>query len=151
MIKNVYCKRCGHKVKRETTKGLRKEYPYYCPCCDENMYRFETVKHRFEVKRMTKKDAENIAQDFFKRCNPEMWDGNGEQPMSVDERIYEVPLSDYTRLDLGIAEDDNGWYHLCEIVDLEANEVIEIHSGDSIDSVEDMVDTILSLDGIVKR
>lgn len=71
--------------------------------------------------------------------------------MSVDERIYEVPLSDYTRLDLSIAEDDNGWYHLCEIVDLEANEVIEIHSGDSIDSVEDMVDTILSLDGIVKR
>lgn len=45
MIKNVYCKRCGHKVKRETTKGLRKEYPYYCPYCDENMYRFETEKH----------------------------------------------------------------------------------------------------------
>lgn len=50
MIKNVYCKRCGHKVKRETTKGLRKEYPYYCPHCDENMYRFETVKRRLEVK-----------------------------------------------------------------------------------------------------
>ncbi len=46
MIKNRYCKRCGHKVKRETTKGLRKEYPYYCPYCDENMYRFETEKHR---------------------------------------------------------------------------------------------------------
>lgn len=65
MIKNVYCKRCGHKVKRETTKGLRKEYPYYCPCCDENMYRFETVKHRFEVKRMTKKRRRKHRTGFF--------------------------------------------------------------------------------------
>lgn len=53
MIKNRYCKRCGHKIKRETTKGLRKEYPYYCPRCDENMYRFETVK-----KTMTTKEVE---------------------------------------------------------------------------------------------
>ena len=38
------CKRCGSYVKKETTKGLRKEYPFYCPSCDENMYRFETIK-----------------------------------------------------------------------------------------------------------
>lgn len=44
MIKNRYCRRCGHAVKRETVKGLRKEYPYYCPNCCENMYRFETLK-----------------------------------------------------------------------------------------------------------
>lgn len=44
MIKNRYCKRCGHKVNRETVKGLRKEYPYYCPHCDQNMYRFEIAK-----------------------------------------------------------------------------------------------------------
>lgn len=49
MIKNRYCKKCGHKVKKETTKGLRKEYPYYCPYCDENMYRFETTKRWFSL------------------------------------------------------------------------------------------------------
>lgn len=44
MIKNRYCRRCGHAIMRETVKGLRKEYPYYCPNCYENMYRFETFK-----------------------------------------------------------------------------------------------------------
>ena len=32
----------GHKVRKETDKELKKEYPYYCPTCDENMYEFET-------------------------------------------------------------------------------------------------------------
>lgn len=44
MVKTVYCKNCGHPVQRETHKGLRKEYPYYCPHCDENMFRIETYK-----------------------------------------------------------------------------------------------------------
>lgn len=44
MIKNRYCRRCGHAIRRETAKGLRKEYPYYCPNCYENMYQFETLK-----------------------------------------------------------------------------------------------------------
>lgn len=39
-----YCSRCGRTVLRETHKGLKREYPFYCPGCDENMYRFETVK-----------------------------------------------------------------------------------------------------------
>lgn len=39
-----FCHRCGAMVKRETDKDLKKEYPFYCPCCDENMYRFETYK-----------------------------------------------------------------------------------------------------------
>ena len=44
MIVKRYCKRCGKQVKRETNKYLKREYPYYCPHCDENMYKFETVK-----------------------------------------------------------------------------------------------------------
>jgi Zn finger protein HypA/HybF involved in hydrogenase expression len=35
------CKKCDSVVVRE--KVVR-EYPYYCPCCDENMFRFETYK-----------------------------------------------------------------------------------------------------------
>lgn len=34
------CNRCGHKVVRETKI---KHYPFFCPNCDENMYRFETT------------------------------------------------------------------------------------------------------------
>lgn len=35
------CKRCGAEVCVETDAELKEEYPYYCPCCDENMYSFE--------------------------------------------------------------------------------------------------------------
>lgn len=41
---NKYCIKCGHKVKPETNKDLKKEYPYYCPHCDENLYSIETYK-----------------------------------------------------------------------------------------------------------
>lgn len=35
------CRRCGTEVQKEEDEELRKEYPYYCPKCDENMYSFE--------------------------------------------------------------------------------------------------------------
>lgn len=36
------CKRCGcDEIREETDEELKKEYPYYCPYCDENMYSFE--------------------------------------------------------------------------------------------------------------
>lgn len=35
------CKRCGTEAVPEDDKELRKEYPYFCPGCDENMYSFE--------------------------------------------------------------------------------------------------------------
>jgi predicted RNA-binding Zn-ribbon protein involved in translation (DUF1610 family) len=40
--KKLYCNRCGGLVVKEREPGLRKEYPFFCPECDENMYRFET-------------------------------------------------------------------------------------------------------------
>ena len=38
---NKFCNRCDSRVKLEKTQGLRKEYKYYCPCCDENLYTFK--------------------------------------------------------------------------------------------------------------
>lgn len=35
------CTRCGTGVLPEVDKGLKEEYPFYCPNCDENMYSFE--------------------------------------------------------------------------------------------------------------
>ena len=37
-----YCKKCGTLVRKETS-GIRKEYPFFCPTCEENMFRFETI------------------------------------------------------------------------------------------------------------
>ena len=35
------CNKCGSEVLPENNEELRKEYPHYCPVCDENMYSFE--------------------------------------------------------------------------------------------------------------
>lgn len=43
------CGKCGSVVVPETDMELRKEYPYYCPCCDENMYSFECIDIRAAV------------------------------------------------------------------------------------------------------
>ena len=37
-----YCNRCGSEVKKETKV---KQYPFYCPMCDENMFYVETFKY----------------------------------------------------------------------------------------------------------
>ena len=37
------CSHCGHKVCFEADKELMKEYPFYCPNCDENLYGIEIV------------------------------------------------------------------------------------------------------------
>lgn len=49
-----YCHN-GHLVRKETDKELKKEYPYYCPICDENMYDFETA--------LSKDRAQRFAED----------------------------------------------------------------------------------------
>lgn len=43
-MKKARCNRCKTKVRKETHKDLRKEYDFYCPICDENLYRVETHK-----------------------------------------------------------------------------------------------------------
>lgn len=42
--RRMACRRCGAEVRPEREPGLRKEYPYYCPQCDENMYSFECME-----------------------------------------------------------------------------------------------------------
>jgi hypothetical protein len=42
--KTAYCSKCGNKVKLETDKNLKKDYKYYCPNCDENLYSFEVTE-----------------------------------------------------------------------------------------------------------
>lgn len=49
--RRMVCRRCGSKVRRERESGLREEYPYYCPRCDENMYSFECMEMSLRERR----------------------------------------------------------------------------------------------------
>ena len=49
--RRMACRRCGSKVRREREAGLREEYPYYCPRCDENMYSFECMEMSLRERR----------------------------------------------------------------------------------------------------
>ncbi len=53
---NMYtrvCSRCGMPVETEEDEDLKKEYPYYCPGCNENMYSFETMGRQDKERRNT--------------------------------------------------------------------------------------------------
>ncbi|GCD12609.1 hypothetical protein [Clostridium tagluense] len=44
-----YCNNCDNEVIEETDKNLKKEYPYVCKNCEENMYEFETYLKEDDV------------------------------------------------------------------------------------------------------
>lgn len=41
IVPSTYCSHCNHEVCYEADKELLREYEYYCPCCDENLYGIE--------------------------------------------------------------------------------------------------------------
>ena len=51
---NRFCFKCHHRVFHSDVK----DYPYVCPHCDENMYRFETYT----------KERKPLCQSYFE-CN----------------------------------------------------------------------------------
>ena len=92
--------------------------------------------------------AKEIADEFLRNMNPGMWDGTGNKPADFDEDIYEVELTESELLDINMYYDefDKVWSHHCEIVNKKTDEVIETISGYGIDSKNNLVDSILSLD-----
>ncbi|MBO5969888.1 MAG: hypothetical protein J6S14_15480 [Clostridia bacterium] len=100
---------------------------------------------------MTREKAHEIAVAFFSQMNPEFWNGVGEKPPTLDERVWECPLSEYARLDISLYYDviDNLWCHCCEIVEEQSNDMIEMATGYGIDSIENLIDTICFICGIV--
>ena len=106
------------------------------------------------VYNMTIEKATKIAEEFLKKVNPDMWDGTGEKPESVnDTAIKRYDLSKYNYLDISIEynEEDKCWNHCCEIVDKEDDMMSEILSGYGIDSKLNLIDTILDLCGGVEE
>lgn len=95
---------------------------------------------------MTREKANAIANDFFKDMNPDFWNGNGKKPTSFDERIWEYELSEYDWLDISMyCNEDDEWVHCCEIVDKSSDTMTEMLTGCRIDSILNLVDTILDL------
>ena len=90
--------------------------------------------------------ALKIATKHLKEMNPDMWNGEGDTPSSFDERIctYEIS-SDYTELDISFYydEDEQIWCHYCELRDKETEELLQPISGYGIDSVLNLVDSII--------
>lgn len=95
---------------------------------------------------MTREKANIIANDFFKDMNHDFWNGNGKKPTSFDERIWEYELSEYDWLDISMyCNEDDEWVHCCEIVDKSSDTMTEMLTGYGIDSILNLVDTILDL------
>ena len=90
--------------------------------------------------------AFKIAQEFMNDMNPTMWDGNGDVPSTFDDRCLGSDLSPDMRLDISFLYDnEDGWRHCCELVNVASNEMVEILTGYGIDSVQNLANAILDI------
>lgn len=95
---------------------------------------------------MTLKVALDIANEFLVTMNPDMWDGNGDEPATFDQRVWSKELSKEVRLDISFEYDnEDGWCTVCELVDVASNEMFDIMSSYGIDSPQNLADTIYIL------
>lgn len=94
--------------------------------------------------KMSRNQAVEMATEVLNYMNPEMWNGFGEKPESLDGRIYEIPLKENLSLEFVLcpADDGDGWMHYVDVV----------YKGDSIGfetgygiGVNNLTDTILDL------
>lgn len=95
---------------------------------------------------MTMELALNIANEFLDTMNPDMQDGNGDEPSGLNQSIWSKRLTDDVSLDISFEYDnEDGWCTVCELVDVESNEMFEIMSSYGIDSPQNIADTIYVL------
>lgn len=92
--------------------------------------------------------AINIAKDFLSRMNPANWDGTGAMPDSLDTRIVTYDIDSVNGNELNISLECTkkfGWTHYCELRDKETKFLVAARHGENINSVYDLVQTILSM------
>ena len=66
------CKICGTVVENETHEELRKEYPYYCPECDQNKYSFETEEIPETEQEYRRKVIRYLTEEDYLLLNSDM-------------------------------------------------------------------------------
>ena len=97
--------------------------------------------------------AERIAKDFLERMNPTNWNGKGRKPKLFDERIvtYDIDSINGNELDISFEylerdeSDMAGWTHYCELRDKETGDLIIPLHGYGIDSLQNLIDTIMDI------
>lgn len=95
---------------------------------------------------MKRETAEKIAKDFFNQMNHEMWNGNGNRPTSFDDRAWQYPLTNEVNLEITfVNNEEDGWCHYCDLVYASDNSSFDMLSGYGIDSVQNIIDTVLDL------
>lgn len=95
---------------------------------------------------MKRETAEKIVKDFFNQMNPEMWSGNGNRPTSFDDRAWQYPLTNEVNLEITfVNNEEDGWCHYCDLVYESDNSSFDMLSEYGIDSVQNVIDTVLDL------
>ena len=95
---------------------------------------------------MKRETAEKIVKNFFNQMNPDMWSGNGNRPISFDDRAWQDPLTNEVNLELTfVNNEEDGWCHYCDLVYESDNVSFDMLSGYGIDSVQNIIDTVLDL------
>lgn len=92
--------------------------------------------------------AEKIANDFLKKMNPTNWNGKGRRPKSFDTRIVTYDINSINGNELDISFDyleEDGWTHCCELRNHETGELMIILHGYGVDSLQNLVDTIMDI------
>ena len=90
--------------------------------------------------------ALEIAKEHFRRVNPSMWDGNGEQPSSFKNQRITYSVNKYTELDVSFEWDDiDGWQHCCKLRDTLTSNILAVQYGPWIGSPQQLADTIVEI------
>lgn len=98
--------------------------------------------------------ARKIAEDYLKTSNPTNWNGIGCRPKNFSPLIktYDIDSINGNELDISFEffkkeEDDpfSGWTHYCELRDIKSGDVVIPLHGYGIDSVQNLVDTIMDI------
>ena len=113
-----------------------------------------SIKEMEEMIMFSEEKARKIAEDFLSKANPTNWDGVGEQPKELDTRIitYDIDSKNDNELDISFEyldkdafPDDSGWTHYCELRDKETGDLMIPLHGYGINSVQNLVYTILDI------
>lgn len=98
--------------------------------------------------------ARKIAEDYIKEYNPTNWNGEWLQPegfLCGMIKTYDIGSVNGNELDISfeyLDEDESdtpGWTHYCELRDKETGDLMIPLHGYGIDSVQNLVDTIMDI------